>query len=223
MLGGARSSHWATAGLSFSYHVMKLSLVARPYDSRRSTSPSPSRSAAWTDHGSCGVVHHLVAREADVAAGPRYRSFSNHRNLLGSLWSETARMSLSPSLFTSANRTERAPSISSTSTCLWKMISGCRSDRTPWSAPRRARPGRPGLRGQPSQSSRRAQPNRVHRMGAVSGRPAARRRLRSLSPAVGAPCAAHWPLPQNHLFCFLWKHAAAEPCVGCRGAVPRSG
>ena len=60
-------------------------------------------------------------------------------------------------------------------------------------------------------------------MGAVSGRPAARRWLRSLSPAVGAPCAAHWPLPQNHLFCFLWKHAAAEPCVGRRDAVPRSG
>jgi len=40
-------------------------------------------------------------------------------------------------------------------------------------------------------------------MGAISGRPAARRRLRSVSAVVGAPCAAHWPLPQNHLFCFL--------------------
>ena len=115
---------FATAGLSFSYHVMKLSLVARPYDSRRSTSPSPSRSAAWTDHASFAVRAFTTAWPAKLMLPPApvYRSFSNHRNLFWFV--ETTRMSLSPSLFTSAARTPRAPSRSSTSTCLWKMISG---------------------------------------------------------------------------------------------------
>ena len=86
--------------------------------------PSPSRSAAWTDHASFAVRAFTTAWPAKLMLPPApvYRSFSNHRNLFWFV--ETTRMSLSPSLFTSAARTPRAPSRSSTSTCLWKMISG---------------------------------------------------------------------------------------------------
>ena len=58
-----------------------LSLV--PYDSRRSTSPSPSMSAAWTPFGEviADVVTTSWAENEMLPFGPVKRSFLYHLNL----------------------------------------------------------------------------------------------------------------------------------------------